>query len=68
MQRLAAEGFAVSTASSGLDGINRATDLYPDLILLDLRMPVPDGWEVCKSFRADPKTRHIPIIAVTGVL
>jgi len=67
-RRLAAEGFGVSTAGSGLDGINQAIGLHPDLILLDLRMPVPDGWEVCKSLRANPKTRHIPIIAVTGVL
>ena len=67
-QRLAAEGYTVSTAGSGLDGINRATDLLPDLILLDLRMPVPDGWAVCKSLRADSRTQHIPIIVVTGVL
>ena len=67
-QRLTAEGFTVSTAGSGLAGINQAIDLHPDLILLDLRMPVPDGWVVCKTLRANPKTRHIPIIAVTGVL
>jgi len=67
-QRLASEGFTVSTAGSGLDGINRASDLHPNLILLDLRMPAPDGWEVCKMLRANPKTQHIPIIAVTGVL
>jgi len=66
--RLASEGFTVSTAGSGLDGISRAIDLLPDLILLDLRMPVPDGWAVCKSLRANPKTRHIPIIVVTGDL
>ena len=67
-RRLAAEGFGVSTAGSGLDGINQVIGLHPDLILLDLRMPVPAGWAVCKSLRANPKTRHIPIIVVTGDL
>ena len=67
-QRLASEGFTVSSAGSGVQGINQAVDLHPDLILLDLRMPVPDGWDVSKLLRADPKTRQIPIIAVTGVL
>jgi two-component system cell cycle response regulator len=67
-QRLAAEGLTISIAGSGLHGINQAIDLDPDLILLDLRMPDPDGWAVCKMLRANPKTQHIPIIAVTGVL
>jgi two-component system cell cycle response regulator len=66
--RLAPEGFTVSTAASGLDGINQAIALHPDLILLDLRMPVRDGMAVCKTLRANPKTQHIPIIVVTGVL
>ncbi len=67
-QRLAPEGFSVSTAASGQDGINRALIHRPDLILLDLRMPVRDGVSVCKVLRANPKTQHIPIIVVTGVL
>jgi len=67
-QRLAPEGFTVSTAKSGQEGISKATGLQPDLILLDLRMPGYDGWEVCKMLRANPKTQHIPIIVVTAVL
>jgi two-component system cell cycle response regulator len=67
-QRLAPEGFTVSTAASGQDGINQALIYRPDLILLDLRMPVRDGVSVCKVLRANPKTQHIPIIVVTGVL
>jgi two-component system cell cycle response regulator len=67
-QRLALEGFTVSTAGSGIDGINQAVDLPPDLILLDLRMPGCDGTEVCQMLRANPKTQHIPIIVVTAVL
>ncbi len=68
MQRLSPEGFTVSTAASSQDGINQAVILRPDLILLDLRMPIRDGVTVCKLLRANPKTQHIPIIVVTGVL
>jgi CheY-like chemotaxis protein len=67
-QRLSPEGFTVTTAESGQDGINQAVIRQPDLILLDLRMPVRDGVTVCRAVRANPKTQHIPIIVVTGVL
>jgi DNA-binding response OmpR family regulator len=67
-QRLSPEGFAVLTASTGQEGINQAIALSPDLILLDLRMPVPDGVTVCKALRANPKTQRIPILVITGVL
>jgi len=67
-QRLSPEGFAVSTASSGQEGINQAIDLSPDLILLDLRMPIPDGVTVCKALRVNPKTQRIPILVITGIL
>jgi DNA-binding response OmpR family regulator len=67
-QRLAAEGFTVSTAASGRDGINQALIHRPDLILLDLRMPVQDGVTICKVLRANTKTHHVPIIVITGVL
>jgi DNA-binding response OmpR family regulator len=67
-QRLTPEGFTVSTAGTGEDGIKQATALPPDLILLDLRMPLVDGAAVCKTLRANPKTERIPILVVTGVL
>jgi DNA-binding response OmpR family regulator len=67
-QRLTPEGFAVSTAASSQDGIKQTVMLRPDLILLDLRMPVTDGVSTCRVLRADPNTQHIPIIVVTGVL
>src|SRR5579863_6335085 len=67
-QRLSPEGFTVSTASSGQEGINQAIQRRPDLILLDLRMPARDGVTVSKTLRADTKTQHIPIILITGVL
>ena len=67
-QRLTPEGFDVHTAASSQDGIHQAIILQPDLILLDLRMPNQDGVTVCKVLRTNPRTRHIPIIVVTGVL
>ena len=67
-QRLIPEGFTVSTAASGKDGINEAMIHQPDLILLDLVMPTQDGMTVCQALRANPKTQSIPIIVVTGVL
>lgn len=67
-QRLSPEGFTVTTAESGQDGINQAILQQPDLILLDLRMPTRDGVTVCRAVRANPKTQHVPIIVVTGVL
>ena len=67
-QRLIPEGFTVSTTASSEDCINQAIIHRPDLILLDLRMPVRDGITVCKMLRANPKTQHIPIIVITGVL
>jgi DNA-binding response OmpR family regulator len=67
-QRLAPEGFTVSTALTSEDGVKQATTLPPDLILLDLRMPLADGVAVCKTLRANPKTERIPILVITGVL
>jgi DNA-binding response OmpR family regulator len=67
-QRLSPEGFTVSTVASSQVGIDRAFLLLPDLILLDLRMPVRDGATVCQLLRTNPKTQHIPIIVITGAL
>jgi DNA-binding response OmpR family regulator len=67
-QRLAPEGFAICTALTGDDGIKQAIADQPSLILLDLRMPVPDGVAVCKALRPNAKTKTIPILVITGVL
>jgi two-component system phosphate regulon response regulator PhoB len=63
---LVREGFAVDSAESGEEGLKRAKANVPDLILLDLMLPGIDGFEVCKSLRIDPKTRHVPIIMLTA--
>jgi CheY-like chemotaxis protein len=57
----------VLTAGDGLDGYHLACTRQPDVILLDVLMPVIDGWSVCRKLRANPVTAHIPIIVVTCI-
>ena len=61
------ETVEVSTASSGPEGIAAAKQQPPDLILLDVDMPAPNGFEVCKSLKSDPITLAVPIIFLTGM-
>ena len=58
---------AVHAVSSGEDALRVASQLDPDLILLDVTMPDMDGFEVCERLRADPRTREVPIIMVTAL-
>ena len=59
-------GYEVIEAVSGRQGIERAREQMPDLILMDISIPDVDGWEATIVLKADPLTRHIPIIAVTA--
>lgn len=63
---LTREGFEVLTAHDGLDGLRQAQLRLPDLIVLDLMLPVRPGLDVCKELRAGSQTREIPIIMVTA--
>lgn len=56
----------LTTASNGLEAVRLAQDLTPRLVLMDLKMPVLDGWEATKRLKADPATRRIPVIAVSA--
>lgn len=60
------EGFEVSVASDGQDGLRRARSFEPDVILLDLMLPIIDGLEVCRQLRADAKTQGIRILMLTA--
>jgi len=62
---LASEGYQTLQAASGAKGIETAQCSKPDLVLLDIMMPEMDGYEVCERLKADPSTRHIPIVMVT---
>ncbi len=59
-------GYEVFCAHDGQDGINQARSRIPDIILLDLMIPVVDGVEVCRQLRAESTTRETPIIMVTA--
>ena len=53
-------------ASNGEEGLRIAREAQPDLILLDITMPVLDGWETMEQFQASPETANIPVLAVTA--
>lgn len=59
-------GFRVAEASNGVEAVEKARGLAPDAILMDLSLPGIDGWEATRRIKADPATRHIPIVAMTG--
>lgn len=63
---LAKEGFEVQLATDGQDGLRRAQTLLPDLIVLDLMLPVIEGLEVCRQLRAGNRTRGIAILMLTA--
>ncbi len=60
------EGFEVLSASDGRDGLRQAQLKLPDLVVLDLMLPLKPGLDVCRELRAGPQTREIPIIMVTA--
>ena len=61
-----AEGYDVLTASDGEEGINKAKNERPDVIVMDIMMPKMDGYEACKRIKADPETKDIPVILLTA--
>jgi two-component system phosphate regulon response regulator PhoB len=63
---LAREGYRVSSATSGEDGLRAAMRDKPDLVVLDIMLPGIDGIEVCRRLKADPQTRYIPVVMVTA--
>jgi CheY-like chemotaxis protein len=64
--RLKRAGFTVMIARDGAQGVAMAGAEQPDLILMDLGLPVLDGWEATRQIKAAPETRHIPVIALTA--
>src|SRR5438477_12349100 len=59
-------GYSVIEAITGTEGVHHARTDQPDLILMDISVPELDGWEATSRLKADPATRHIPVIAVTA--
>jgi two-component system, cell cycle response regulator DivK len=65
-RHLRRKGFEVAVAVDGQQGIEAARAAAPDLILMDMSLPVLDGWEATRQLKADARTRHIPVIALTA--
>ena len=65
-RRLVRNGHEVSIAIDGQQGVDMALSLLPDLILMDLSLPVIDGWEATRRIKANDATRQVPVIALTA--
>jgi CheY-like chemotaxis protein len=63
---LEAVGYEMLEAGDGVEGLSLATTRAPQLILLDLQLPKMDGWEVARRLKADPRTAHVPILALSA--
>jgi two-component system cell cycle response regulator DivK len=59
-------GFEVSEAGNGTEALERAFAATPDLVVMDLSLPGLDGWEATRRLKADTRTKHVPVIALTG--
>ena len=59
-------GFEVAEAGNGVEAIEKTRELLPDIVLMDLALPRMDGWEATRRLKNDERTKHIPIVALTG--
>ncbi|MDQ3824001.1 MAG: response regulator [Actinomycetota bacterium] len=64
--RLARASYRVATARDGAEAMERAVELQPDLIVLDVNMPGQDGFETSRRLREDPRTSHVPVVFLTA--
>ncbi len=65
-RRLKKRGYEVSIAVDGAEGVEKARSESPDLILMDMSLPVMDGWEATRTLKGDEATRSIPVVALTA--
>jgi CheY-like chemotaxis protein len=65
-RRLKRKGYDIIDARDGQAGVDRATQEKPDLILMDMSLPVLDGWEATRTIKANPETASIPVVALTA--
>lgn len=65
-EQLTLSGFDVIEAGNGEDAISHTSSHHPDVVLMDLSLPILDGWEATRRLKADARTAHIPIVALTA--
>jgi CheY-like chemotaxis protein len=66
MEYLQFQGFRVVEAVNGAEAVDRTREFLPLVVVMDLSLPVMDGWEATRRIKADPRTKHIRVIALTG--
>ena len=59
-------GYRVAEAADGREAVERTRELLPDVVVMDLSLPVMDGWAATRELKSDPLTRDVPVIALTG--
>jgi len=64
--RLSANGYEVITGANGQDALSQIKGQHPDLVILDVMMPPPNGFQVCRTVKDDPELKNIPIILLTA--
>ena len=65
-RRLERRGFEVVIAIDGAEGVAKSRSEHPDLVLMDMSLPVMNGWEATRAIKADPATASLPVIALTA--
>lgn len=65
-RRLIRKGYEIEIAVDGQEGVNKAKSEQPDLILMDMSLPIIDGWEATRLVKSNPDTKNIPVIALTA--
>lgn len=66
VEHLTMSGFDVIEAGNGVDAVRSTSALRPDVVLMDLSLPIVDGWEATRRLKADASTAHIPVVALTA--
>lgn len=65
-RRLTRHGFEVVIAVNGAEGVELASQVLPNVVLMDMNLPIMDGWEATKRLKSQDQTSHIPVIALTA--
>ena len=66
VEHLSISGFDVIQAADGADAIERTSSRQPDVVVMDLSLPIIDGWEATRRLKSDARTAHIPVVALTA--
>lgn len=64
--RLSREGFSADQAYNGMEALEKIRSAKPDLVLLDINMPVADGWQVCENLRSQEETKNLPVMIISS--